>query len=98
MGNSAREFLRQREFDGLDEYFNHEVPCDSSQVSNIEMLLLHANIDHEERHLIEKKMNGFTLDEAEQTIKYLLANQLNPITSGFKYSQTDIKSQIGKQI
>lgn len=89
MGANANEFLRASELQSQN-YLIEETPCNEWQISAIEMLLKHSNIDHSEREDIERKMLSFSEEEAYKTIEYLRENQLDPIVSGFNYSQTDI--------
>jgi len=92
MGANANEFLRASEIQSQD-YLIEESPCNEWQISAIEMLLKHSNIDHSEREDIERKMLSFSEEEAYKTIEYLRENQLNRISSGFPYSQSDITKQ-----
>lgn len=89
MGANGREFTRTRELEQLDDFIDVE-QIEVWQESMIESLLKTSNIDHSEREEIERKISSMTVDEANETIRYLTENQLNPLTSGFKYTQTDI--------
>lgn len=83
---------------GEDEADNFKRPTkeekktvDWSKVNRIESLLGHSNLDHDERAGIEREFVDMTEERAVQLIEYLEQNQLDPIKSGFNYSQTDIK-------
>jgi hypothetical protein len=89
MGANSREFTRTRELEQSDDFIDVE-QIEVWQESMIESLLKTSNIDHSEREEIERKSSSLTVDEANETIRYLNENQLNPLTSGFNYSQTDI--------
>lgn len=89
MGANSREFTRQRELEQSDDFINEE-PIEVWQESMIENLLKTSNIDHSDRESIERKLISMSVDEASETIRYLTDNQLNPLTSGFNYSQSDI--------
>jgi hypothetical protein len=66
------------------------LPLTSTQEDIIETLLQRCNFDHDERSRLETSSKSMTENEAEELIWYLKCNQLNPITSGWNYSQTDI--------
>lgn len=89
MGANDREFTRTRELEQSDDFIDVE-QIEVWQESMIESLLKTSNIDHSEREEIERKSISMTVDEANETIRYLNENQLNPLTSGFNYTQTDI--------
>lgn len=97
MGANANEFLRASELQSQD-YLIEETPCNEWQISAIEMLLKHSNIDHSEREDIERKMLSFSEEEAYKTIEYLRENQLDPIVSGFNFSQTDICKHLKNRV
>jgi len=92
MGANANEFLRASELQSQD-YLIEESQCKEWQISAIESLLQFANIDHDEKEDIDRKMLSFSEEEAYKTIEYLRENQLNRISSGFNYSQSDITKQ-----
>lgn len=99
MGRNAEEFGRMREFDMSDGFIDISVePITAVQGGAIESLLNTSNISHEEREDISRCIPAMTAEEAEKTIRYLLENQLNPITSGFNYSQSDIVKINSKNI
>lgn len=61
-----------------------------NQMDYIENLLKHSNLDHDQREMIEREMSGYSSIEANECISMLKDKQLDPISSGFNYSQTDI--------
>jgi phage RecT family recombinase len=69
-----------------------------SQIDYIESLLKHANIDHDQRGQIERNLHSYSSYDAKKCIEMLKENQLNPIDSGFNYTQTDIKNKLEDEI
>ena len=84
------------------EKFEHEYnnqgqeKASEEQISLIESLVSRANISHEERETTVTDSLNYNVVEAHDKIEYLMANQLDPITSGFSYSQTEIKKSINE--
>lgn len=67
----------------------------NSQNGTLEQLLLSSNYDEDTRQILREKINaGLTEEEATQMWYELKGNQLDPITSGLNYSQTDIKNHL----
>lgn len=81
------------------ELDNSEYGATINQEDYIHSLLESSTYDHEHRARLEKQvMAGISRDEAEKMIEELKANQLDPISAGRNYSQTDIKNKIGSEI
>ncbi len=81
------------------ELDNSEYGATINQEEYIHSLLESSTYDHEHRARLEKQvMSGISRDEAERMIEELKVNQLDPISSGRNYSQTDIKHKIGNEI
>lgn len=87
MGANAKEFLQDREDWSGDVY---QAPIELSQLEYIHSLLERSNIDHEERERIARQSEHYTEEEAHKMIIRLSWNQLDPIPSGFSFSQSDI--------
>lgn len=68
------------------------------QIDLIESLLNHSNFDHDKREQIEREMHLYTSTEANMCIEMLKENQLDSITSGINYGQTEIKNKIKNEI
>lgn len=68
------------------------------QITYIESLLRHANISQEHNDKIYQEMHSYTSTEAAECITYLGNNQVDPISSGHNYSQTDIKNKQKNEI
>lgn len=99
MGRNAEEFRRMREFEQSDDFIDVSTePITAVQEGSIDSLLNTSNISHEEREDIARSVPAMTAEEARNTIRYLLENQLNLITSGFRYSQSDIVKINNKNI
>lgn len=78
---------------------NIEHTATSGQEDYIMSLLNTSSYDHEQRAYIEKRVEaGLTKDEAEKLITDLSNNQLDRISAGLNYSQTDIKNKIDKEV
>ena len=63
----------------------------------IERLLNTSAISNEKKELINSYFRNYSFIEAENCIKELKDNQVDPINSGLKYNQTDINNKL-KQI
>lgn len=74
-----------------------EKKIDTTQLSKIESLLDTSYIEEEEKKKIESKLNGFSFDNANKCIDYLLTKQRDAIESGANYNQTDILKKMKKQ-
>ena len=61
------------------------------QVSQIAELLYRANITPEQHDEIHRNYLEYDIDEADEVIEFLKANQVDMIEGGFNYSQTYIK-------
>lgn len=88
------EFI-DRDQDEFEFYNNPINMIESTQISYIETLLKHSNLDHDQREVIEREMSSYSAIEANECIAMLNDKQLDPITSGFNYSQSDISKKIG---
>ena len=53
-----------------------------------------ANIQEEEMDSIDRNMNGFTYERAEECIAYLKEKQVNPVTHGGNPTKTQIKDEL----
>ena len=68
------------------------------QLEKIEQLIKSSNFDHDKRQSLETKSKDLTKLEAEFIINMLYDNQLDPITSGTNYGQTEIKRKLSNEI
>lgn len=59
-------------------------------------LLDRALMSDEEKDLI--KVSLYTQEEADKLIQRLTGNQIDPITAGLNYNQTDISRKLRKEI
>lgn len=74
------------------ELDNSDYAASDNQVVYIERLLSTSGYDDTQRRFIETQLeDGITRGQAEKIIGDLQMNQLDPITQGGNYSQTDIK-------
>ena len=64
------------------------------QMEYITKLLDLASISDADREKIEKNLTTMTTNDAEQVIRFLQSNQLDPIESGTNYSQRDIQKRL----
>ena len=60
----------------------------------IQKLLLSSSVSDEDREKIEDNLLTMTASDAQRVIKFLNAHQLDPITQGSGYSQTDINRKL----
>lgn len=72
---------------------NSDYKATDSQVDYIDGLLMTANINPEEVDSITRECTYMNSERASEIILYLKENQVNPITAGLNYSQTDIKNK-----
>jgi len=63
------------EFQGFSEE-PKETQCSAWQMSIIESLLVVANLDQKEKDLIGTNIEGYSEQEAHETIKYLKENSI----------------------
>ena len=66
----------------------------SSQISFIQSLLQTSSLSDERVALIENEITNLTEDEGYEMINGLREFQLDPITHGARYTQTDIKNKL----
>ena len=66
------------------------------QTEYIQKLLDLAAISEEDREKIEQNLTTMTTGDAEQVIRFLQSNQLDPIESGANYKQGDIHKRLDK--
>jgi len=65
-----------------------------SQEGLIESLLMTANVTPEQSQAIFRELPSMSGNHAQQTIKFLKDRQLDPLSSGNLYSQTDIQNKL----
>jgi recombination protein RecT len=70
----------------------------SGQQDTIESLLLTANITHEAQQQFFRELPVMNASRAREVIDYLSENQIDPITAGNNYSQSDINNKIKNEI
>lgn len=68
------------------------------QKEYIETLLMTANIPTEEYQQLYKEVSIMTSERAAEVIKMLKENQVDPISAGHSYGQTEIKEKIKHEI
>lgn len=75
-----------------------DYPMSQNQENYIRSLINTSTYDNKQRDYMEQQLSaGMTQFDAEQMIENLKLNQLDPITQGGAYSQTDIKEKIANQ-
>ena len=79
---------------------DYDFPATFEQGNYIESLLINAAIPEKREREIYRALhdNEFTQKRAEDCIQYLKDNQRDAIESGHRYSQTDIKNKLSKEI
>jgi hypothetical protein len=81
------------------ELDNIEYSASSGQQEYILSLVNTSTYDHDQRAFIERRVeDGLTKSEADKLIADLQMNQLDRISSGLPYNQTDIKTKIGNEV
>ena len=97
MGANSKEFLDGRQFESKEEleFYNTAEP---SLLYRIETMLKSANLQHELKEELYRELKGVVDQErADELIEFLYKNQIDPITAGGNYSQTDIKNKLNKE-
>jgi len=99
---SAKEYairLKEQEFMELFGDMAEDAEADYQTHNYIESLLLGSSLpEAREREIYHNlQIGGFTNIEAMEVIEYLKKNQVDPISSGHNYNQTDIKRKLSKQ-
>lgn len=85
-------WIKVQEAINLDDM---EYPATEGQRGYIEALLMTSSYDEDLRDIIRQKISDeLSSNEAENIIKELRDNQLNPIKNGFNYNQSDIKTEL----
>ena len=72
-------------------YKPERIEASLGQVSQIAELLYRANITPEQSHEIHRNYLDYDEQEAQETIEYLKANQIDMVDAGFNYGQTYLK-------
>lgn len=67
------------------------------QIDYIEQLLMTAAIPQEVSDPMYREISTMSAERAREVIEYLKENQVEPISSGRGYSQTDIKHKLDKE-
>lgn len=73
-----------------------EATIDLPTISFIESLLLNSSLDENEKQKIEREVCDYNRADADKCIKHLQMHQLNSLTMGSHYNQTQIKNEIAK--
>ena len=60
----------------------------------IQKLLMSSSVSDEDREKVEDNLLTMTTEDAQRVIKFLNAHQLDPITQGAGYNQTDISKKL----
>lgn len=78
---------------------NQDYPATEGQIGYIERLLEHCTYEERQKEYIQMQVNGgLTIQDAETIINGLQMHQLEPISAGLPYGQTDIKNKIKEEI
>ena len=79
----------------IDELFS----AGDNELDRIEGLLQTAALQPEELNDLYRELKG-VIDQqrAEELLEYLYNNQIDPISSGVNYGQTDIKNKLNREI
>jgi len=78
---------------------NADYTATHDQIDYIESLLLSANIDPEYQGRLYREIQGnVSASRASELIEYLKENQIDAITAGHNYGQTEISGKIQEQL
>jgi recombination protein RecT len=80
------------------EIDNSDYGVTDNQRDYIESLLVNANIEPEESRYLYAELNVMTSDRAKELIEYLKENQVDAITAGRNYGQTEIKNKLKTEV
>jgi hypothetical protein len=90
----GNDFLNER-MDYIDELFNAR----DNDLDRIDGLLLTSSIQYELREEIYREMKGHVDQErADELIEFLYRNQVDPISAGANYGQSDIVNKLNKEL
>jgi len=90
----GNDFLNER-MSYIDELFS----ADPNELDRIEGLLKTANLQYEIKEELYRELKGVIDQErAEELLQYLYNNQVDPISGGLNYSQSDIKNKLNKEL
>ena len=102
MGKNSEDFLNERDWETQEEIEKAlENPFDAApeKINHIEQLLRTSLYDPEQREEITREILGYIDQErAEELIEQLYKNQVDPITAGLNYSQSDIARKLNREI
>ena len=90
----GNDFLNER-MNYIDELFS----ADPNKLDRIEDLLKSANLQYEIMEDLYRELKGIIDEErADELLEYLYNNQVDPITAGRNYGQSDIKNKLRKEL
>ena len=86
----------------IDEFFDEmeaaNEPLSFTQESSLHSLLDRSSISPERKELILLEIDQATQEDLPRLFSILIESQVDPITSGLNYTQTDIKKHLCKLI
>ena len=90
----GNDFLQER-MNYIDELYS----ADPNKLDRIEGLLKSANLQYEIMEDLYRELRGIVDEErADELIEFLYRNQVDPISAGANYGQTDIVKKIKKEL
>lgn len=98
MGANSKEFLDGRQFESKEEleFYNTAAP---NKLDRIEGLLKTAAIQYEIKQELYRELKGaIDTERAEELLEYLYNNQIDAISAGVNYGQTDIKNKLDREL
>lgn len=75
---------------------DQDFQCSVGQMTMIESLLVHANIEDSTKAQISCDLESLSFDAAAKTIHYLKENQLDPLTHAGAASITEVSDRVGE--
>ena len=80
-------------------YIDELYDADPTKIDRIEGLLKTAAIQYELQEELYREIKG-SIDEerADELLEFLYNNQIDPISSGANYGQTDIKNKLNREL
>jgi phage RecT family recombinase len=89
---------RMQFVDKAVEVDNTDFMISDGQVNYIESLIQTSSFDERQRQWLEMEVSTMTAKRASEVIEQLKNNQLDPITQGKAYNQTDISNHLKHKI
>lgn len=90
----AKHLPRSEQYNKADELSNKDYDLQDWQFSKIEKLLANSSLSEDQKEQYEKSLSYMNYNNANEAIRVLKMNQLDPVESGTNYHQRDINTRL----